>query len=276
MENIFVNEAFESAVKKYIDLGKINNEIVANSFEVMVLKMLAVIYGETDIINPYIIKSEKSFKQNITKFGYSVEEYEDFKTEFLEYYYLEEENKNLQLKKANGYFIKIQKKLIDMFFLKKANYRITEDEEKSFFDLLYTSKTTNPLRMSYNYLTAKNYREVEDYFYAKLEESQETPEPPKKSNVLNIEAYEILNYSLTDIANMDSESVDKLNENVYNFFDIEEDAENKSDLLNEAISNYKRYNSRLTSGNGYVDILLVFGIVMTGVLLLAIATYFIL
>lgn len=275
MENIFINEAFDSSIKKYIALAKSNNEIIANSFEIMVLKMLAVIYGETDIINPYIIKSEKSFKQNITKFGYSGEDYENFKNDFLEYYYIEEENKTLKIKKCNNYFVKIQKSLIDMFFSKKSNYRVTEEEENIFFDLLYTTKTTNPLRMSYNYLTAKNYREVEDYFYEKVEEAQ-TPVEPKKSNVLNIEAYEILNYSLTDIANMDSDSVDKLNENVYNFFDIEEDAENKTDLLNEAISNYKRYNQKLTSGNGYVDILLVFAIVMTGVLLLTIATYFIL
>ena len=71
---------------------------------------------------------------------------------------------------------------------------------------------------------------------------------------------------------MDAESVDKINENVYNFFDIDEDAENKSDLLNSAIANYKKYNSKLTSGNGYVDILLVMGVVVTGIMILSIVS----
>ncbi len=276
MDNVFINEAFESSINAYIKLETEYNEVIANSFSIIVLKLLSSIYGETDITNPFIIKNEESFKQNLTKFGYSVEEYEEFKSNFLEYYKIEEENQSLELKKDNPYFVKIQKQLIDMFFKKRNSYSVSLNEESEFFDLLYTTKTTNPLRASYNYLTAKNIKEVETYYYGKVDEEAEKIETPQKSNVLNLEAYEILNYSLTDIANMDASSVDKINENVYNFFEISEEADNKIDLLNEAIENYKKYNSRLTSGNGYVDILLVMGVVVTGVLLLAIATLVIL
>lgn len=276
MENIFINEAFDNSIKNYLKLKKVSNEIDENSFCTMVLKMLASIYGEVDIINPYIIKNERSFKQNITKFGYSSEEYIEFTNDFLEYYNIENENKELNVKKFNPYFVIVQKKLVDMFCKKKTNYKVNKEEEKMFFELLYTSKTDHPLRSSYNYLTARNIKEVENYFYEQIDKEPEKVEPPKKNNVLNIEAYEILNYSLTDIANMDAESVDKINENVYSFFKIDEEAENKSDLLNDAIENYKRYNSRLTSGNGYVDILLVIGVVVTGIMILAIASYIIL
>jgi len=272
MENIFINEAFDSSIKEYLKLKKDSNEIIANSFAIMVLNMLASIYGEIDIINPYIIKNERSFKLNITKFGYSSEDYEKFKEEYLKYYDIEKENQTLNIKRSNPYFVSIQKSLIDMFMKKKENYQVTESEEKSFFEMLYTTKTTNPLRASYNYLTAKDIKEVEEYYFEQKEKEAEKLETPKKSNVLNIEAYEILNYSLTDIANMDSESVDKVNENVYNFFEIDEDAENKNDLLNSAIENYKKYNSRLTTGNGYVDILLIMGIVVTGILILTVAS----
>jgi len=274
MENIFINEAFDKAIKDYLMVKKSNDEITANSFAVMVLNMLASIYGEVDIINPYIIKNEKSFKHNVTKFGYSSEDYEEFLNDFLKYYQLEEQNKTLEVKKSNPYFVKTQKRLIDMFCKKKFTYKVTSAEEKEFFNLLYTSKTDDPLRSSYNYLTASSVSEVEEYFYEQIDNEPES-EKPKKSNVLNIEAYEILNYSLTDIANMDAESVDKVNQNVYSFFEIDEDAENKNDLLNSAIENYKRYNSRLTSGNGYVDILLVMGVVVTGILILTVASFII-
>lgn len=272
MENIFINEAFDSSIKEYLKNKMLNNELIANSFTIMVLRMLATIYGEVDIINPYILKNEKSFKQNITKFGYEEEEYSNFKNNYSEYYKIEQENINSEIKKNNPYFILIQKQLIDMFCKKKFNYKVSKEEEEIFFNLLYTTKTTNPLRSSYNYLTANNIKEVENYFYEQIEGGKEEQTPVKKSNVLNIEAYEILNYSLTDIANMDAESVDKINENVYNFFDIDVEAENKSDLLNSAIENYKRYNSKLTTGNGYIDILLVMGVVVTGILILTIAT----
>lgn len=271
MEFVFINEAFDSAIKDYLKVSKDYDEILANSFKVVVLELLACIYGEIDIINPYILKNEQSFLQNITRFGYSKEEYEEFKKEFLNYYKIEEENKTLSLKKYNPYFIEVQKRLIDMFFEKRKSYKVSLEEEEKFFNLLYTSKVTNPLKSSYNFLTAKDIREVEGYYYDK-KEIEEEEKKPKKANVLNLEAYEILDYSLTEIANMDAESVDKINGNVYSFFDIDEDDENKTDLLNMAVYNYKKYNSRLTSGNGYVDILLVMGIVVTGILILGIAT----
>ena len=59
-------------------------------------------------------------------------------------------------------------------------------------------------------------------------------------------------------------------------FVFNDDAEDKNSLLNKAIDNYKKYNSRLTSGNGYVDILLVMGVVITGIMLLTIETLIIL
>ena len=276
MENMFINEAFDRAIKEYIKLHKTDDEVVANSFPIMVLRMLAVIYGEVDIINPYIIRNEKSFKQNVIKFGYSTQDYEKFKNDFLKFYEIDEENKISPIKKENPYFIQVQKDLIDMFIIKKENYKVSEEEEKSFFELLYTTKTTNPLRVSYNYLTTADIMEVETYFYKQLHKDEEKPEPPKKNNVLNIEAYEILNYSLTDIANMDAASVDKINEHVYSFFEIDEEAENKNDLLNEAVQNYKKYNSRLTTGNGYVDILLIMGVVVTGIMVLTLASFIIL
>lgn len=265
MDNVFINEAFDNSIKDYLNSKKLNEEIANNSFTLIALKMLACIYGEIDIINPYILKNEKAFKQNIIKFGYSDDEYAHFKRDFTEFYKIEQLNKNMICKKVDPLFRKILKHLIDMYCEKKFNYKVAEAEEMEFFDLIYKSGISD-----------NDIEEINNYFHAKKEQHKEEIAIPKKTNVLNIEAYEILNYSLTDIANMDAVSVEKINENVYNFFAVDVNAENKNDLLNEAIENYKRANSRLSTGNGYVDILLIMGIVVTGILLLTIATFVIL
>lgn len=275
MESIFINEAFDSSIKEFIKLQKESDEVKENSFAIIVLKILACIYGDIDIINPYIVKNEKIFKQNLMKFGCSSELYEEFVLNFKDFFKIDEHNKVAIEKKENPYFVDVQKNLIDIFMCKKKNYKVSEEEEKAFFGLLYTSETEEPLKLTYNHLTAKNPDEVEFYYYQQLDALTDDTEPPRKSNILNLEAYEILNYSLTDIANMDADSVDEVNERIYSFFEIDEDVTNKNELLNAAIDNYKKYNSKLTSGNGYVDILLVMGIVVTGILVLTVASFII-
>ena len=46
--------------------------------------------------------------------------YEEFVSNFLNYFEIEEENKNLALKKPNPYFVEVQKNLIDMMMAKNA------------------------------------------------------------------------------------------------------------------------------------------------------------
>ena len=124
MESKFINYAFDNAIKSYIkDADK--NEIVGNSFILMVLKMLASIYGEVDIINPYLIKNENSFMKNIIRFGYTEEKYIEFVDNFQKYYEIETKNNELNVKINNPYFVIIQKQLIDMFFLKKKNFYVS-------------------------------------------------------------------------------------------------------------------------------------------------------
>ena len=48
-----------------------------------------------------------------------------------------------------------------MFIKKKLNFYITNDEVREFYDLLYTPYATNPLRVSFNYLHAKDILKIE-------------------------------------------------------------------------------------------------------------------
>ncbi|MDE6284485.1 MAG: hypothetical protein K2M17_01945, partial [Bacilli bacterium] len=136
----------------------------------------------------------------------------------------------------------------------------------------YTTGTKNPLRVSYNYLTAEDVSEVERYFKQQMADNVKTIEA-KEKKLLNFRAYEILNYKLDDINKMDSDAIDRINLQIYDFFKIRENAINKEYLLEKAIDEYDRERNKITSGNGYVDILLIMGVIGTAIMVVSILTF---
>ena len=92
---------------------------------------------------------------------------------------------------------------------------------------------------------------------------------------MNVKAYEILNYSMSDIEKMDYSQIDKLNHQVYDYFKIRENAINKEYLLEKAIEAIEREKNKVTSGNGYVDILLIMSIICTIIMLVGIFAFII-
>ena len=106
----------------------------------------------------------------------------------------------------------------------------------------------------------KNQFDIYKYFERKMKESVKKVDI-KPKETLNLEAYEILKYSLEDIRAMTAEELDDVNKKVYNYFDINENAINKSYLLDKAVYNHEHPKSAFSTGNGYVDILFYLSIV---------------
>ena len=234
--------------------------------------MLISIYSELDIVNPLSISNEDLFKNNLTKYGYTKNRVNLFLENLRNYYRVEVYNENNKTKFRNDYFIIVQKDLIDMFIAKRNNYQVSEEETKDFYDLLYTPNTPNPLRMSFNFLMASDPLEIDKYFKNQLAHSGKKLIPEEK-HYLNIKAYELLNYSMDDIRGMDSKGVDRVNTQVYDYFKIRENAINKEYLLDRAIEALERENNKVTSGNGYVDFLLVLSVIATVGMLIAILSF---
>ena len=61
-----------------------------------------------------------------------------------------------------------------------------------------------------------------------------------------------------------------LNSEIYGALDINENAINKDYLLKEKLQEIKRMNEPITTGNGYVDILLVVSMLVTGIMVILI------
>lgn len=275
MNQYFINEAFNKAINDYLKSADHPQGIIYNSFLVVVIRILIIMYSELDILNSLAINDEELLKKNLTRFGYPLTSLEIFFANLQLYYDREKENELKTVKDKNEYFILVQKDLVDMFIAKKKNFFVTEKEIKDIYDLLYTPFSKNPLRVSYNFLIAPDVMEVDKYFKTQLKENVKVI-TPKEKHFLNVKAYEILNYSMDELNKMDSNEIERINHQIYDYFKIRENAINKEYLLEKAIEALDREKNKITSGNGYVDILLVMSIICTIIMIVGIITFIVL
>lgn len=271
MKTYFVNEAFEKAVTDYLNSRDKKEGVIYNSFLVVVIRLLINIYGELDIINPYQIKNEQALDDNLLKYGLNKDKVLEFKRLLDGFYRIERKNMSSIKREVNIYFIEVQKMLIDMFNLKRINFGLTESDRKEFFDLLYTPGTSNALRLSYNFLNAENIYEIAEYFKTSMEKEVELPKvSEKEKDLLSFETYKLFGLNVADISKMSESDVEKVNSEIYKSFDISENAINKDYLLEESIKAFKMQNNKVTTGNGYVDILLVMSVIVTTIMVVVI------
>lgn len=271
MKTFFINEAIEKAIVDYLNSRDKSEGVIYNSFLVVVIRLLINIYGELDILNPYQIKSEEAFDDNLMKFGMNKESIQEFKRLLDGFYRIEKKNMSSVKREENIYFIEVQKKLIDMFNLKRLNYGLTESDRKEFFDLLYTPGTSNALRLSYNFLNAEDIYEIAEYFKTAMSLQKEMPKvSEKEKDLLPFETYKLFGFDISDLSKMNEKDVNEINSEIYSSFDISENAINKDYLLEERIKAYKMQRTPITTGNGYVDILLIMSVIVTSVMVVVI------
>ena len=275
MDKVFINEAFTKAINDYLKSSDNIQGVTYNSFLVVVLRSLVSIYSELDIVNPKVMDDAELLKDNLSKFGYSKTDVEVFLSNLQLFLDFEKENEKRSVKNKNPYFIIIQKELVDMLIKKKLNFYLTEAEVIEFYDLLYTPYSKNPLRVSYNFLQASDVLEVDRYFKIQMKENIKVI-LPKEKHYLNVKAYELLNYSFDDIKNLktsnDSDSGSsgsKGTGGVGGTSGIGDDFK-LSDGMGDALD---RENNKVTSGNGYVDILLVISVICTALMILGIVVF---
>ena len=168
---VFINEAFTKAINDYLKSVEHSKGVVYNSFLVVVIRLLIIMYSELDIVNPMVINDEDLLKNNLAKYGYSKNNLDIFFSDLQVYYELEKDNENKTIKVKNPYFITVQKELIDMLIAKKLNFHLKEKEVQDFYSLLYTPYSKNPLQVSYNFLMADDVLEIDNYFKKQMKEN---------------------------------------------------------------------------------------------------------
>ena len=255
----FISKEFTLAIESYL-ATKDQSLSSSLSFPIIIIRTLVEIYGELSIIEPYLNKDQNNLEENIKQYGFSKEKFNDFKNCFASFCRTSKERPNI-------FLIKIEQYLIEMFFLKKKKIGIVENELENFKKYLCLSTNTYLTDYTNYYLED---RTCLDYYLARQNYiSEHTFDlTPIKKTTLFIDAYLLLGYTVDEVSKMTSEELEEANHKVYKFFRIDENDENKRDLLIDAVNYYKKYGNRLTSGNGYVDLLLLLSVIVTIVLTL--------
>jgi len=275
-EECFINLAFQQAIQEYIDSSKNKDSIQYNSFLVVTMRILELIYGRLDILNPYYLNNSVVFLDNLAKYGVSRADIALFKEEFLSYYQFECQNNRRKIRTKNPYFKTTLRYLIDLFVAKKKSTTVSFSEEESFLELIYTTHTKNPYRISEGYLNLDDPLYPEKYYYSRLNELDVTREIDLDATIrtnLNLEALNMMGVSLSNLKNMSTNDIENAKNHAYEYFEVDATSPGREDELKEKINYYKMYGNKVTSGNGYVDILLLMSVIVTSLSVLAIIIF---
>lgn len=258
----FINDVINKAIEDYLKFKATPANPMFSTFPVMAIRTLIYIYGELDIINPYITRNEQSlggFDSNLTKYGFPEEKVEDFKNAFLKYQ--ESLTKNVI---PNEGMVMIQKYLMEMYLMKEKNMHLDISLEEEFKSYLYFSSNPNPHIQKDLPLLGNHANELQSYFQSIAFEMHHNFSLEEERRIIYpYVAYQVLGYNINQINALSDIDLKKVNDNVLNFFRINKEEPNKEDMLLKAISYYQKYGNRLTSGNGYVDMLLFLSVLVT-------------
>jgi len=163
MTDEFVNSALNEAFLLYKDN---HDSVIYNGFLVSVVRMLIIIYGE-EIVNLFDAKDVQGFNNLLTKYGYSIDEVNDFTSRLLKANKALIRQKDKAIKKKNKYFNVVQKDLIDMLVKKNEQEPMDKNLILQFYNLLFTANNSDFYRKSIAVLEAYNPYEIDEYFKKK-------------------------------------------------------------------------------------------------------------
>lgn len=258
----FINPEVSSAIETYLKYKEQPNNPVFNDFLVSIIQALVYIYGELDILNPYITHNEHmmgGFDNNITKYGFPSSSLDDFKKQFSQFR-IEEKKGEI----PNSAFLKLEKYVIDMFCYKQKAMNLPVNVFDEFKAYLYVPDNPEKQNDLKKYVEDDNI--VLGYLRSKMfENTHDFSLKPMYKEILNADAYALLGYNFAQINALNSQDLQAVNNQIYTFFRVDASLPNRKELLDKAVNYYKRYGNRVTTGNGYVDFLLFASVAATAI-----------
>lgn len=248
--NSFINSSFENGIKRYLNSQEYGNAYV---FEENIIKLLICIFNEADIINPFTLSDKKQLIDNLCTYGLNEMEV----LSFLRYLEIYGKWLNSNRKEKNRVFECICRCLIKMIVLKSKYKELTADEMRIYDDFFALSNSNIRLmvEMSSNSPYAMyKYWNVKKKIYLEKHSKLKIMLP----KLLKPEVYMKYGLSMEEMKKLSAYDVERINERIL------------SDEKNPQGGGRKKEKPRqliLTSGNGFVDTLVLFSIMVTEIML---------
>ena len=252
MNNIFINDSISSGISNYLLIKQEKDYDKAHIFEVYIIRCLCKIYGDINILNPYRIGNENSFKSNLIMYGLKHQEMEEFINLMDDYSKWLNSEKNVGKTSITS---KIELILIDMIIERNKITRFT-DSEIEFFDKYFDPKNNNFATL-HNLIT-KDINIVPMYWARK--------KVLLDNNIkFKLIRHDLLSSSIYDKYGIDKDDVSKMSEekvrNINNRILASEREKNKR------IKKFIPKNLIISSGNGFVDTLMLLSIMTTEIMI---------
>ena len=254
VDKYFINPAIENGIKAYLLSKEDKTYPLLYTFEMNVIKVLTIIYGEKSIILPYKIDNEKAFECNLLMYDLKESDMKNFIKLMGEYYEFMQNYKSER--KATGLTTEIEKILIEMISKRSKRKEFLEEEIKE-FDSVF-----NPIEGNLKKIKALVARNTGLIVRAWENNRFELTNTQLRMiavnpNLLDSQTYKKYGYDIRTIASLREEEIIKVNE----IISIEE---------NRRYSEPKRKNvfrirsgPIITSGSGFVDKLMLLSIAAT-------------
>lgn len=257
MKNYFINAFIDNGIKNYLLLKKGELYEREHTFEIYVIEALCKIYGEINIINPYKIRSENSFKCNLIMYGLSEKEM----NLLLSYCGMYEEWLNSDNVGKTDLTTKIEKILVDMVVI-KCRKRTVDEETLDYFDRFF-DPINNGLAKIHALITRDNDMIPNYWRRKKLSLNNKISLIDVRTDLLAKDDYETYGINIKDVEKLTHEQVAVLNGKIQ-----EKEKQSKNVI-------FKPKKILISSGSGFVDTLMLLSIMATEVMVgLILAFYF--
>ena len=259
--NIFINEAIDSGISNYLLIKQEKDYDKAHIFEVYIIRCLCKIYGDINILNPYTINNINSFKSNLIMFGLKKEDMEEFIKLMGDYSKWLNSTKNVGKTDITS---KIEIILINMIIERNKINKFT-NEELEFFDKYFDPKNNNFSKL--HSLITKDVNIIPMYWNRKKVLLNNNMKFKRvRNDLLSSQVYNKYGIDKEDISKMSEEKVRNINNRILS-------SENENE---KKVKKFNPKNIIITSGNGFVDTLMLLTIMTTEILVgIMIALYFI-
>lgn len=257
MKKFFINEFIEVGISNYLLMKDNMLYEREHIFEIYVIKALCKIYGEINIINPYKIQSENSFKCNLLMYGFLDKDMELL----FNYFDMYESWLNSESVGKTDLTTKIEKILVNMILI-KCRKRMIDEETLEWFDN-YFDPIDNSLAKLHSLITYDNDAIPNYWKRKKMGLSNKVTLMDVRTDLLAKDDYATYGINIKDVEKMSHEQVMSLNNKIQ-----EKEKKNKNVL-------FKPRKLIISTGSGFVDTLMLLSIMATEVMIgLIIAFYF--